>query len=87
MSLQVTFPSGSSEPLAIPISGGFNGSPEPDPLREYVTLIVSACAVVAAQKLSAKAQATVGRKFLIFTLHILSVPVSETHQNPRGHRE
>ena len=58
--------------MALPISGGFSGSPVPDPLREYVTLIVSAGAVGTAQMLSAKAQATAGRKVLMSTLHILS---------------
>src|SRR5260370_29918042 len=73
MSLQIMFPRGRSEPVALPISGGFSGSPVPDPLREYVTLIVSAGAVGTAQMLSAKAQATAGRKVLMSTLHILSV--------------
>ena len=76
MSLQITLPRGVSEPVALPKSGGLSGSPPPDPVREYVTLIVSAGAVVAAQKLSAKAQATAGRNFLELTLHILSVRVS-----------
>jgi hypothetical protein len=58
--------------VALPISGGFSGSPVPDPLREYVTLIDSAGAVGAAQMLSAKAQATAGRKVLMSTLHVLS---------------
>jgi len=62
------------------MSGGFSGSPEPEPLREYVTLIISAGAVVAAQKLSAKAQATTDRNFLEFTLHILSVPLSNASE-------
>jgi hypothetical protein len=70
--------------VALPISGGFSGSPVPDPLREYVTLIVSAGAVGAAQMLSAKAQATAGRKVLMSTLHILSG--SDSYQNPRGHQ-
>jgi hypothetical protein len=73
MSLQMTLPRGSSEPVALPMSGGFNGSPPLDPLREYVTLIVFACAVVAAQKLRAKTQAAADRRGLEFTLYFLSV--------------
>jgi hypothetical protein len=42
MSLQMTLPRGSSEPVALPMSGGFSGSPPADPVREYVTLIVVA---------------------------------------------
>jgi hypothetical protein len=65
MSLQVTPPRGRSEPVALPTSCGFSGSPVPDPLREYVTLIVSADAVGAAQMLNAKAQVTAGKKVLV----------------------
>jgi len=73
MSLQTTLPRGVSEPVALPMSGGFSGSPPADPLREYVTLIMSACAVGAAQKLRAKTQAAVDRRVLEFMLHFLSV--------------
>jgi len=73
ISPQVTLPRGRSEPVALPISGGFVGSPPPAPLREYVTLIVSACAVGAAQKLKTKTQAAADRRVLEFTLHFLSV--------------
>jgi hypothetical protein len=66
-------PRGESEPVALPMSGGFDGSPPPDPLSEYVTLITSARTAIDAQKLRVKAQATTGRKVLEFTLHILSV--------------
>jgi len=48
-SLQMTPPMGVSEPVALPISGGFSGSPLPDPLRAYVTLIVSACGCCCAE--------------------------------------
>src|SRR6266851_2039181 len=82
----MTLPRGRSEPVAVPMSGGFSGSPPPDPLRAYVTLIVAARAGIAAQKLSATAPATVDRKVLEFTLHILSFSVSETHQSRRGHQ-
>jgi len=33
--------------------GGFSGSPEPEPVRAYVTFIVAACDGTAAQKLRA----------------------------------
>jgi hypothetical protein len=76
-SLQITLPRGVSEPEALPKSGGFSGSPPPDPLREYVTLIMFACAVGAAQKLRAKTQATADRRVLEFTFALpLWVPVS-----------
>ena len=76
MSLQVTFPRGKSEPVALPISGGFSTSPVPNPVRVYVTLIVAALVVVAAQKLRAKTQIAADRRFLEVTLHILSFSVS-----------
>jgi hypothetical protein len=71
------FPRGESEPVAFPKSGGLSGSPPPDPLSAYVTSIVSASAVIAAKKPSAKAQATAGRNFFEYTLHILSSLVSK----------
>jgi hypothetical protein len=55
------------------MSGGFIGSPATVPLKEYVTSIVAAWTVVAAQKLSAKAQDTAGMKYREFMLHILSL--------------
>jgi hypothetical protein len=73
MSLQITFPKGVSDPVALPMSGGFSGSPPPDPLREYATLTMFACAVGAAQKLRAKTQAAADRRVLEFMLHFLSV--------------
>jgi hypothetical protein len=84
MSLQITLPKGVSEPVALPKSGGLSGSPPPDPLREYVTLITFACAVGAAQKLRATTQAAADRRVLEFTLHFLSVFRFRTHQNPCG---
>jgi hypothetical protein len=82
MSSQTTLPSGESEPVALPMSGGFAAVPLLDPLREYVTSIVAACAVVAAQKLSAKAPATISRKVLEFTLHILSFRFQHASEPP-----
>jgi hypothetical protein len=85
MSLQIMLPSEESEPVALPKSGGLSGSPPPDPVREYVTLIMFACAVGAAQKLRAKTQAAVDRTVLEFTLHFLSV-FRFTHQNLCGYQ-
>jgi hypothetical protein len=73
MSLQTMLPKGESEPVALPKSGGFSGSPPPDPLREYVTSIMFACAIGGAQKLRAKTKAAADRRVLEFTVHFLSV--------------
>ncbi len=53
--------------------GGFAGSPPPDPVREYVTLMVAACMVGVAQKFRAKRLAAADRKILDFTFYFLSV--------------
>jgi hypothetical protein len=69
-------PKGESEPVALPKSGGFIGSPPLDPLKEYVTLMVLACADGAAQKLKVKRQTAADRKVFGFTVYFLSVPAS-----------
>jgi hypothetical protein len=42
MSCHVMLPSGTTEPVPLPINGGFAGSPDPTALIEYVALIVVA---------------------------------------------